>query len=222
MRSQSANPAPQPGQKPRLRGWIHALAAPAALAAGIVLTARAPTAPAAACAAVFTITAVELFAVSAVYHVGTWSPRVQAVLRRTDHVDILFLIAGTYTPVTVLALHGRARLAVLCVIWGGAVLGAGFRLAWIAAPRWIYLALYLSLGWTALLVLPELLSGAGPAPLVLLAAGGLLYTLGGLAYGFRHPDPWPRWFGYHEVFHACTVAAFTCQYLAVWMLVGHS
>lgn len=135
--------------RPRLRGWIHAVAAPAVLAAGITLTCRAPTLPAAVSVAVFTATAAWLFAVSAVYHLGTWPPRASTVLRRTDHADILFLIAGTYTPVAVLALDGRTRIAILAVVWSGAVLSAIFNAAWAEAPQWVYVPLYLGVGWAA-------------------------------------------------------------------------
>lgn len=205
--------------KPVMRGWIHAVTAPLALAAGVALICRAPTAPAAVSAGVFAVTAVTLFTVSAVYHLGTWRPRVRQVLRSVDHADILLLIAGTYTPVAVLALHGTARLAILCVVWAAALLGAVFRVAWTGLPRWVYVPLYVGLGWAAVFVVPQLLRGAEPAALLLIAAGGVLYTLGGLAYGLKHPDPWPRVFGFHEIFHACTVAAFACQYTAVWLLV---
>jgi hemolysin III len=210
---------PRPPLKPRLRGWIHAVAAPVALAAGIVLTVEAPTAQAAVAAGIFAATAVMLFTVSAVYHLGAWSPRVRVLLRRLDHANILFLIAGTYTPLAVLALHGGTRLAILCVVWGGATLGAVFRVVWTDTPRWAYVPVYLGLGWAAAFVLPQLLRGAGLAALILVTAGGVLYTLGGVAYGLRRPDPWPRWFGFHEVFHACTVAAYACQYIAVSLVV---
>jgi hemolysin III len=211
--------APRPPLKPRWRGRIHAAAAPAVLAAGIVLTARAPTARAAVAAGIFAATAVLLFTVSAACHPGTWSLRMRVLLRRLDHASILFLIAGTCTPRAVLALHGSTRLAILCVVWGGATLGAVFGVAWPYMPRWAYVPVYLTLGWAAAFVLPQLLRGAGLAALVLIAAGGVRYTLGGVAYGLRRPDPWPRRFGFHEVFHACTVAAFACQYIAVSLLV---
>jgi len=133
--------------KPRLRGLIHAVVAPIALAVGLVLTVRAPTVQAAVAAGIFAATAVVLFAVSAVYHLGGWSPRVQMILRRIDHANILLLIAGTYTPFAVLALHGGTRLAILAVVWGGAVLGAVFRVAWTNVPRWVYVPVYLGLGW---------------------------------------------------------------------------
>jgi hemolysin III len=211
--------AGEPGGRPRLRGWIHAVAAPVVLAAGTVLTCRAPTVPAAATAGVFTATAAWLFTVSAFYHLGRWPPQVRVILRRTDHADILFLIAGSYTPLAVLALHGRTRIAILTVVWAGAALGTVFSVAWTDAPRWVYVPVYLVLGWAAVFVLPQLLRGAGLTALLLVVADGALYSLGALAYGLRRPNPWPRWFGFHEVFHACTVAAFACQYIAVWIVV---
>ncbi len=206
-------------RKPLLRGWIHAAAAPAALAAVVVLACRAPTAPATVSAGIFAACAVVLFTMSAVYHLGTWSPRVRRVLRSIDHADILLLIAGTYTPVAVLVLRGTARLVILCVVWAAVALGTVFRVAWTSLPRWAYVPVYLGLGWAVLPVLPQLLHGAGAAALSLAAVGGALYTAGGLVYGLRRPDPWPRVFGFHEVFHACTVAAFACQYIAVSLIV---
>jgi hemolysin III len=205
--------------KPLLRGWLHAVAAPVALAAGLFLAWRAPTTPAAVSTIVFAASAVMLFAVSAVYHLGTWPPRVGRTLRSLDHANILILIAGTDTPVAVLALHGAARVAILVVVWTAALLGASFRVAWTGLPRWVYVPLYVGLGWAAAFVLPELLNGAGAFALSLVVAGGVLYTLGGLMYGLRRPDPWPRVFGFHEIFHACTVAAFACQYVAVALIV---
>jgi hemolysin III len=209
----------QPADKPLLRGWIHAIAAPAALVAVVVLACRAPTVPGTVSACVFAVATVTLFTMSAVYHLGTWSPRVRAVLRSIDHADILLLIAGTYTPVAVLALRGTARVVVLCVVWAAAAAGAVFRIAWTGLPRWVYVPLYVGLGWVAVFVFPQLLRGAGPAALALACAGGVLYTLGGIAYGLKRPDPWPRVFGFHEIFHVCTVVAFACQYAAVSLLV---
>jgi hemolysin III len=208
-----------PDARPLLRGWIHAAAAPAALAAVVVLICRAPTVPALVSAVAFAVCAVTLFAVSALYHLGAWPPRVRAVLRSVDHADILFLIAGTYTPFAVLVLRGDARVAVLCVVWTAATLGAVFRVAWTGLPRWVYVALYLCLGWVAVPVLPQLLRGASSSALVLVVTGGVMYTLGGVVYGLKRPDPWPRVFGFHEIFHAFTVAAFTCQYVAVWLVI---
>src|SRR4051812_7431834 len=205
--------------KPRLRGWLHAATAPLALACGVVLVAFAPTESAAAAAAAFALSAVVLFTTSAIYHRGTWSPAVERLLKRLDHANIFFLIAGTYTPFAVLALDGGTRVAVLAAVWGAAVAGALFRVLWVGAPRWSYVPLYLGLGWAAGFVLPQLLHGAGAAAFVLITVGGALYTVGGVVYGLRRPDPSPRWFGFHEVFHSLTVAAFICQYVAASLVV---
>jgi hypothetical protein len=134
----AVTPRARPDGRPRLRGWIHAAAAPVVLAAGIVLTWRAPTAPAAAAVGVFAAASAWLFTVSALYHLGRWPPRVRVILRRIDHADILFLIAGTYTPVAVLALHDGTRVAILAVVWAGAALSAVFSVAWTDAPRWVH------------------------------------------------------------------------------------
>ncbi|AWS46032.1 hemolysin III family protein [Streptosporangium sp. 'caverna'] len=205
--------------KPRLRGWLHAAALPLALVAGFVLVALGPVPQARLAAAVYAITSGLLFGVSATYHRGTLSPRLAEVLRRLDHANIYLIIAGTYTPFALLALDGPASAVVLGVIWTGAIAGVLFRVLWIGAPRWLSTALYIGLGWTAVFVLPQLVEGAGAVAVVLLFAGGLLYTAGGVVYGLRRPDPSPRWFGFHEVFHAFTVAAYVAQYVAVSLVV---
>ncbi|GAA3087193.1 PAQR family membrane homeostasis protein TrhA [Streptosporangium carneum] len=205
--------------KPRLRGWLHAGALPVALIAGFALVALGPTLQARLAAAVYAVTSGLLFGVSATYHRGALSPRLEEALRRLDHANIYLIIAGTYTPFALLALDGPASAVVLGVIWTGAVAGVLFRVLWTAAPRWLSTALYIALGWTAVFVLPQLTAGAGTAALVLLLVGGLLYTAGGVVYGVRRPDPSPRWFGFHEVFHAFTVAAYLVQYVAVSLVV---
>jgi hemolysin III len=205
--------------KPRLRGWLHAATSPVALAAGIVLIVLAPTAPAAAAAAAYAVTSFVLFTTSAVYHRGQWSAPVEARLKRLDHANIFLLIAGSYTPFAVLALRDDARVAVLSAVWGAAIIGVGFRVFWVGAPRWLYTALYLGLGWAASLFFPELLRGAGVPAFVLIAVGGLFYTVGGVIYGLKRPNPSPKWFGFHEIFHACTIAAFACQYIAASFVV---
>jgi hemolysin III len=205
--------------KPRLRGWLHAVTSPLALVSAVVLAVLAPTWPATIAALVFGISAFALFTVSAIYHRGNWSPRAERWLKRADHATIFVLIAGSYTPFAVLALRDGARVAVLASVWGVAIAGVVFRLLWVDAPRWLYVPFYLGLGWAAGIVVPQLLHGAGAAAFVLLAVGGALYTAGGVVYGLRRPDPSPRWFGFHEVFHALTVAAFVCQYVAASLVV---
>jgi hemolysin III len=205
--------------KPRLRGWLHTVTSPVALAAGVVLVVLAPTGPATAAAVAYAVTSFVLFTTSAIYHRGNWSPAVERRLKRLDHANIFLLIAGSYTPFAVLALHGNVRVAVLIAVWGTALLGAAFRVFWVSAPRWLYTPLYIGLGWAAALFIPQLLHGAGVPAFVLIMVGGLFYTAGGVIYGLRRPNPSPRWFGFHEIFHACTVAAFACQYIAASFLV---
>lgn len=208
--------------KPRLRGWLHAATAPLTLAAGIVLIALSPDAPTRVGSAIYAVSALLLFSVSAIYHRGRWSPRMFAFLQRFDHANIFLLIAGSYTPFTLLLLDGRDRTVMLTVVWVGAALGGIFRVFWVSAPRWLYTAIYIGLGWAALAYAPEYVAGArdlgvgiGTAVLVLAIVGGALYTLGGVVYGFRRPDPWPRWFGFHEVFHTFTILAFVTHYVGV-------
>jgi hemolysin III len=201
--------------KPHLRGWLHAATAPLTLAAGIVLIALSPDVPTRIGSAVYAASAVLLFTVSAVFHRGRWSPRSHAFLRRFDHANIFLLIAGSYTPFTLLLLEGRQRDVLLTVVWVVAALGALFRIFWVGAPRWLYTAIYLGLGWAALFYFPAFIEAATTPVLVLLVVGGGLYTLGGLVYGLKWPDPHPRWFGFHEVFHLLTIAAFTVHYVGV-------
>jgi hemolysin III len=209
--------------KPKLRGWLHAGTAPLAVAAGLVLVALAPTTAGRISAAIFTLSAGLLFGTSAVYHRGTWSPRVQMLLKRFDHSNIFLIIAGSYTPFAVLLLPEARARTLLVIVWGGAVAGVLFRVFWVGAPRWLYTPVYVALGWVAVVYLPDFLRAGGPAVLTLIIVGGGLYTLGALVYGLKRPNPSPRWFGFHEVFHACTVAAFAVHYLAVSFTVyGHT
>ncbi|WP_116026031.1 PAQR family membrane homeostasis protein TrhA [Thermomonospora umbrina] len=205
--------------KPRLRGWLHLGAFPVALVAGMVLVALGPTVEARLCAAVYALTSALLFGVSAAYHRGRWSRPVAELLRRCDHANIYLIIAGTYTPFAYLILEGVARAVVLTVVWGGAVAGVLFRVLWVGAPRWLYTALYIGLGWVAALFVPQFVDGTGLVVAALVILGGVLYSAGGLVYGLRRPDPSPRWFGFHEVFHTLTVAAYVLQYIAVSVVV---
>ncbi len=208
--------------KPKLRGWLHAGTAPVALIAGIVLIALSPTSSTRLGSAVFILSALLVFTVSAIYHRGTWSPRTWAFLRRFDHANIFVLIAGTYTPYALLFLEGSARTTLLVVVWIAAFAGVIFRVFWVDAPRWLYTPMYLGLGWAAVFFIPQFVDGADRfssgiaiATLVLVAAGGLLYTVGGVVYGLKRPNPSPRWFGFHEVFHSFTVLAFAAHYVGI-------
>jgi hemolysin III len=205
--------------KPKLRGWLHLVTSPLALACGIVLIALAPTGRAMLGAAAFAASSVLLFTVSAIYHRGTWSGRWEVRLKRFDHANIFLLIAGSYTPFALLALHGLTRELMLAIVWAAALAGVAFRIFWVSAPRWLYVPLYVGLGWAAAFVVPQLERGAGISAFVLVVVGGGLYTLGGLIYALKRPDPSPRWFGFHEIFHALTVAAFACQYVAASFVV---
>lgn len=208
--------------KPHLRGWMHALAAPLALAAFVVLIWLSPTTTTKIGSAVFAFSAVLLFTVSGIYHRGTWSPKTWAFLRRFDHANIFVLIAGSYTPFALMFLSGSARVTLLAVIWTCALAGMVFRIYWTDAPRWLYTPMYIGLGWAAVFFLPQFIEGGrgfsagiGIAVLTLVAAGGLFYTLGGVVYGLKRPNPSPTWFGFHEVFHSFTIVAFACHYVGV-------
>ena len=205
---------------------LHAAACPAAVIAGVVLTAFGPTQPARLAAAVYSLACIALFGVSAAYHRSPQASRRRRLLARFDHVSILLVIAGTYTPLAMLTLHGWTRLSVLAVIWTGTAAGIVTRLIWRAAwrpaPRWLITSLFIALGWVAVIVLPQLLRGAGVLVVALVLAGGILYSLGALAYTLKRPNPSPRWFGFHEVFHAMTIAAYLTQYAAVSLVVYHA
>jgi hemolysin III len=211
------HPTPAP-TKPRLRGWLHAGMLPATIAAGTVLIVHAAGGAGKASCAVFVATAIALFGCSAVYHVGTWGPLGMAVLRRIDHSNIALIIAGTYTPIAVLAMSGTIRTVLLAVVWAGALAAIGVRVAWLNAPRWSYVPIYIALGWVAVWFLPTFWRAEGPAVVWLLLAGGIAYTAGAIVYALRRPDPWPRWFGFHEIFHTGTVVGFTCHFIAVWLV----
>jgi hemolysin III len=201
--------------KPRLRGWLHAGAAPLALAAGIVLVALAPTGLGRLGGAVFLAASVLLFGTSGIYHRGTWGPRADGILRRLDHANIYVFIAATYTPLALLLLSGRSRVLLLSLVWGAALGGLIFRLVWLSAPRWLYTALYILMGWAALGWLGAFYANGGPVVFILILAGGLCYTVGAVVYGRRRPNPFPGWFGFHEIFHTGTVGGFVCHYIAI-------
>ncbi len=192
---------------------------PISVIAGIVLVMQAETPEAQISAALFATTAALLFGTSALFHRGSWSPRVKGLLRRMDHSNIYLIIAGTYTPFAVLSLPPGKGQTLLLIVWVGALAGVIFRVFWIGAPRWLYTSVYVGIGWVAIFFLPDLVAGAGVTAVVLIAVGGLLYSAGAVVYGLKRPDPWPRWFGFHEVFHSLTIAAFTVHYVAVSIVV---
>lgn len=192
---------------------------PISVIAGVVLVMQAETPEAQISAAIFATTAALLFGTSALFHRGSWSPRVRGLLRRMDHSNIYLIIAGTYTPFAVLSLPSGKGQTLLLIVWVGALAGVIFRVFWIGAPRWLYTSVYVGIGWVAIFFLPDLVAGAGVTAVVLIAVGGVLYSAGAVVYGLKRPDPWPRWFGFHEVFHSLTIAAFTVHYVAVSIVV---
>jgi hemolysin III len=203
--------------KPKLRGWLHLGMFPVAVISGLALIIVGPSPEVRISAAVYTLCAALLFGVSAVYHRGTWSPRVFAVLKRFDHANIFLIIAGTYTPFALLLLPSSDARLLLTLVWAGALIGVAFRVFWVGAPRWLYVPVYIALGWVAVFWLPEFGRAGGVAVVVLIIAGGLLYTAGAIVYGLKRPDPSPKWFGFHEIFHAFTVAAFTSHHIGIWL-----
>jgi hemolysin III len=205
--------------KPLLRGVLHEVAAFVAAIAGGILVFLAPNARARAGAIVYGISLVALFAVSAIYHRPTWSERVRLVLRRVDHSAIFLLIAGTYTPFSFL-LGSRVGWVFLGIVWAGALLGIALSIAWVGAPKVLVAAVCVLLGWAALPVLPALKAALGTGAVVLLALGGVAYSLGALVYALRRPDPFPGVFGYHEVFHALVIVAAGFHFAAVARAVG--
>lgn len=208
--------------KPKLRGWLHAGSVPLLTAAFAVLIVLSPTTITKVGSSVFAASAVLLFTVSGIYHRGTWQPRVWAFWRRFDHANIYAMIAGTYTPFAFLYLDGAARWWLFGIVWGCAFAGMVFRIAWTDAPRWLLTPLYIGLGWVVVFFLPQFYDGSDKFPtwvnvtaITLVATGGVLYTIGGLVYAAKKPNPSPTWFGFHEVFHLFTVLAFVAQYVAV-------
>jgi hemolysin III len=205
---------------PRLRGVLHAYAFWVALIAAAALTLAASGALARTAAAVYGGGLCALFAASALYHRWRWDPRWRPVLRRVDHSTIFVFIAASYTPVALLVLGGTLRWVVLAGVWGAALAGIALSVAWIEAPRWLTAASYLAVGWMALIAVPSLVSAMPAAPLLLLAAGGLLYSAGATVYATQRPDPAPLVFGFHEVFHALVIAAAVAHFVALsgWVI----
>lgn len=209
---------PETEKRPTWRGWIHTGMFPLAIAAGIVLIVFADGAAAKASAAVFMASSLLLFGVSAVYHRFDWKPSTRAMFRRLDHANIFLLIGGTYTPLSVNALPFESGLLLLILVWSGALLGIGFRVLWLKAPRWSYVPLYVLLGWAAVLYVVPLVQ-FNAAAMIFVGIGGIAYTTGAMFYGFKRPNPVPGVFGFHELFHACTAIAFLSHWAAMLLIV---
>jgi hemolysin III len=211
-------PSIPPTDRPRLRGTLHALAFFASCAVGAVFLAYAPASRLAP-AAIFAASATTMLGISALYHRVTWGPRGRLWMRRADHAGIFLLIAGTYTPVGVISLHGAWRISILAVVWSGAAIATLTKFLWVDAPKWLAAVIGVALGWAGVAAMPQLAQHDGATPVILLGAGGLAYTAGAIVYALRRPNPAPMVFGYHEVFHALTIVALALQYVAVAFFV---
>ena len=198
---------------------LHQVAFSVSLVVGTLLIANAGSARERLSAAVFAGSVAACFGLSALYHRVTWRPQLRLWMRRLDHAGIYLLIAGTYTPVGLLVLHGTWEWAVLGVVYAGALAAIVLKFAWVAAPKWLSAVTGIGLGWVGVVVFPQLLSRVGIAGSMLVLAGGLGYTAGALIYAFRRPDPIPAVFGYHELFHAFVIVAVGLQYAAVAFFV---
>ena len=209
--------------KPRARGWIHVYAAAVAIIAGAALVSvswAVVSTRAGLATLLYTFTIVAMFAVSGAYHRIHWkSETARGWMKRVDHSMIFVFIAGSYTPFALLALPQQSGMVLFWIVWGGALAGVLLKTLWPSAPRWVGVPLYLLLGWVAAWFVGPIMHGAGVAALVLLIVGGALYSIGGVLYGLKWPDPWPTTFGHHEFFHACTAVAAICHYIAMWFAV---
>lgn len=206
-----------PAMKPTWRGWIHAGTFPVAIVLGTILLILADGVAAKLSCAVFVASSLLLFGVSAVYHRFTWGDRGRQILKRMDHANIFLLIAGSYTPITVLSLEPAKATLLLWLVWTGAGLGILFRVFWIGAPRWLYVPLYILLGYAALVFVVDFFA-ADAVMMTLILVGGLLYTIGAVVYGLKRPNPVPGHFGFHEIFHTLTLAAFLCHWTGIFLV----
>jgi hemolysin III len=206
-------------EKPKLRGIVHLVMSPLSLVAGLTLITLANELRGRITLGIFTLTAVTLFTCSALYHRVAWTDKNKAIWRRIDHSNISILIAGTYTPFAVYLLQPSQTKTLLIVAWGGAILISLLRIFWLSAPRGLYVAGYISLGWAAVFYMPEFLKSGGVAIFILILAGGLLYSAGGVIYALKKPNFSINWFGFHELFHAMTAAAFICHFVAAVLTV---
>ena len=205
-------------RKPAWRGWIHASFTPVVVALGLVAILLAPSTELRIACAVYGVTGILLFGVSAIYHRAYWPRRLHMVLRRMDHSNIALLIAGTYTPLAVALLPPEKSTLLLILVWAGALGGVAFRLIWTNAPRWLYTPVYILLGLAALLYIGDFFA-ADPTAAVLVCVGGACYIIGAVFYALKRPNIHREWFGFHELFHAFTVGGFVCHYIAIMVAV---
>jgi len=205
--------------KPKARGLIHLIMSPVSLVAGLVLITTADRLQGRITLGIFTLTAVTLFTCSALYHRVKWQEKYRALWRRIDHANIPILIAGTYTPFSIYLLSHQSAVILLSAVWGGAVLTALIRIFWLNAPRFVYVPLYIALGWAAVFFLPAFWHKGGVAVFLLILLGGIFYTAGGIIYATKRPTLSIKWFGFHELFHAFTAAAFVCHFIAAVLTV---
>ena len=209
--------------KPRARGWIHVYSAVVAFFAGATLVSVSwamQGTRAGLATLLYTLTIVAMFTVSGTYHRVTWKSETSRTwMKRLDHSMIFVFIAGSYTPFALLALRSGGGMTLFWIVWGGAAAGVLLKMFWPTAPRWVGVPLYLLLGWVAVWFIGPIMQSAGVAAVVLLIVGGALYSIGGVLYGLKWPNPWPTTFGHHEFFHACTAVAAICHYIAMWFAV---
>ncbi len=226
MRSADHAPTAPPGipdsaepAKPALRGVFHEVAFFVSLVSGTALIWAAPTPGSKAIVSVYAVSISLLFGISALFHRHTWGPVGRRRMRRADHSTIFIAIAGSYTAVAGIALSGWPRTAVLCIVWGGALVGITLRQVWLDAPKWVIALPYVVVGWAAVVVLPQLLHALGGAGFLLLLAGGLAYSAGAVVYALKRPNPVAGVFGYHEVFHACTIVGAVLHFVVIAFFV---
>lgn len=206
-------------RRPLLRGYFHLCAAVAAVIGLVALVLLADSAKAYVGGSIFAASLIALYSTSATYHTITWGRRMRAFLKRLDHSMIFVLIAGTYTPICLIAASTAWGITILAVVWSIALAGIILKVAWPGAPRWLSVLLYASAGWLGVIAAVPLTDWLAWAPIGLLVLGGVLYTMGGVIYAARRPNPWPRVFGYHEIFHLLTIAAAVAFYVVVLVYV---
>ena len=215
MENEQKSESSPPALRPRLRGRLHLWGFVVSIFAGIEIIHRAPNNADFYAVGIYAFALSAMLGTSAALHVPKWSVKARKRMRRADHSTIFLAVAGTYTPVAVIGLSGNTRATILWVVWGGSLLGVAQQMIWLDAPKWVSALVYLALGWAAVWVLPDLYHSSGAWALTLIVVGGILYSVGAAAYATKRPDPWPKTFGYHEVFHSFVLAAAVCNYVAI-------